>query len=81
MLARVSAIEGFYALEFMLSVQSRVCGILNIVKLRNCEKAEGTGAANYISSSFGLRIIVRMGGCKMEEGWACCCCSTWPYWP
>ena len=67
MLTKVSAIEGFCALEFMFSVQSRICGVLNIVKLRNCERTEGTSAANYISSSFGLRIIVQMGGCKMER--------------
>ena len=34
MLTKVSIIKRFYTLEFILSVQSQICSILNIVKLR-----------------------------------------------
>ena len=33
-LTKVSTIKRFYTLEFILSVQSQICSILNIVKLR-----------------------------------------------
>ena len=33
-LTKVSVIKRFYTLDFILSVQSQICGILNIVKLR-----------------------------------------------
>ena len=33
-LTKVSIIKRFYTLEFILSVQSQICSILNIVKLR-----------------------------------------------
>ena len=33
-LTEVSIIKRFYTLEFILSVQSRICSILNILKLR-----------------------------------------------
>ena len=33
-LTKVSIVKRFYTLEFILSVQSQICSILNVVKLR-----------------------------------------------
>ena len=37
-LTKVSIIKRFYTLQFIISVQSQICSILNIVKLREKER-------------------------------------------
>ena len=37
-LTEVSIVKRFYTLEFILSVQSQICSILNIMKLREIER-------------------------------------------